>query len=54
MPTFYENNPALREAFESLPIYIKNRILESGVEIITLQDLERAAANARLVPTAQN
>lgn len=43
MGTFYENNPDLREYFESLPIEIKNRILESKVEITTLGELMKVA-----------
>lgn len=43
MGTFYENNPDLRDYFESLPIEIKNRILESKVEITTLGELMEAA-----------
>jgi len=41
--TFYQNNPELREYFENLPIDVKNRILESGVEISTLGELMQAA-----------
>lgn len=41
--TFYENNPDLREYFESLPINVKNQILESGVEIATLGELQQCA-----------
>ncbi len=41
--TFYENNPDLRDYFESLPIQIKNRILESGAEICTLGELMEVA-----------
>lgn len=43
MGTFYENDPNLREYFESLPIEIKDRILESGVEIATLGELMKVA-----------
>ncbi len=45
--TFYENNPDLRYYFESLPIEIKNRILESGVEIATLGELMSVAEHFR-------
>lgn len=47
MGTFYENNPDLREYFESLPIVVKNRILESGVEISTLGELKQCAENIK-------
>ena len=43
MGTFYENSPDLRDYFESLPIEIKDRILESGVEISTLGELMKVA-----------
>jgi hypothetical protein len=43
MGTFYENNPDLRDYFESLPIEIKNQILDSGVEIATLGELMKVA-----------
>lgn len=47
MRTFYENNPSLREYFESLPIQVKNRILESGVEISTLGELMMVAEDVK-------
>ncbi|MCI1965820.1 MAG: hypothetical protein LKJ17_06785 [Oscillospiraceae bacterium] len=43
METFYESNPDLRNYFESLPIDIKNQILDSGVEIATLGELMKVA-----------
>lgn len=43
MGTFYENDPNLRDYFESLPIEIKNRILDSKVEIATLGELMKVA-----------
>ncbi|MVB09956.1 hypothetical protein CAFE_06260 [Caprobacter fermentans] len=49
MGTYYENNPDLREYFESLPIEIKDRIIESGVEISTLGELEKAAEHFELM-----
>lgn len=45
--TFYENNPDLHYYFESLPIDIKNRILESGVEISTLGELMEVAEHIK-------
>ncbi len=41
--SFYENDPSLRYYFENLPINVKNRILESGMNISTLSELEQAA-----------
>lgn len=43
MGSFYENNPDLRFYFESLPIDVKNRILQSGAEICTLGELMQVA-----------
>ena len=43
MGTFYENNPELRDYFESLPIGVKNRILEARVPIYTVEQLQKAA-----------
>ncbi len=34
-------NPKLRREFESVPIEIKNEILEAGAVIQTLEDLNR-------------
>jgi hypothetical protein len=45
--TFYEDNPDLREYFESLPIDTKNRILESGAEISTLGELMQIAEHVK-------
>ena len=43
MTVYDENIPGFREYFESLPIQVKNRILESGVEISTLGELMQIA-----------
>lgn len=47
MRTFYENNPDLRQYFESLPINVKNQILESGVQIATLGELKQCAEHIK-------
>lgn len=47
MATFYENDPELRNYFESLPIEVKNKILESGVEISTLGELMKVAEHIK-------
>ncbi len=49
MKSFYDSNPDLREYFESLPIKIKNRILESNVEITTLGELKKVAEHFKLM-----
>lgn len=49
MKSFYESNPDLREYFESLPIKIKNQILESNVEITTLGELKKVAEHFKLM-----
>ncbi len=43
MTVYDESIPGFREYFESLPIQVKNRILESGVEICTLGELMQVA-----------
>ena len=53
MGTFYENNPKLREYFESLPIAVKNRILESRIPIYTVEQLQKAA-EAMQTPNGEN
>lgn len=40
----YKINPALREQFESLPIEVKNAILESGKIINTKEELNACQA----------
>lgn len=39
----YEENPRLKEYFDSLPTDIKDRILDSEVEISTLGELMKVA-----------
>lgn len=53
MGTFYENNPELRDYFESLPIGVKNRILEARVPIYTVEQLQKAA-EAMGAPSDEN
>ena len=43
MGTFDENNPELREYFESLPIAVKNRSHEARIPIYTVEQLQKAA-----------
>ena len=37
-------HPALREQWENVPIYIKNRILEANVTIETAEELQTCVA----------
>lgn len=37
-------SPALREQWENVPVYIKNRILEANVSIETAEDLRTCVA----------
>lgn len=39
----YEENPRLKEYFDSLPTDIQSKILDSGVEISTLGELMKVA-----------
>ncbi len=41
----YLNNPELSSYFSTLPPLIKQRLLESGVEISTLGELQQCAAH---------
>ena len=40
---YYEENPELREYFETLPKHVKLQLVESGVEISTLGELKQVA-----------
>ena len=53
MGTFYENNPELRDYFESLPIAVKNRILEARIPIYTVEQLQKAAESMQS-PSGEN
>ncbi len=41
----YEENPELREYFESLPQQVRVQLVESGVEIATLGELKQVATH---------
>jgi hypothetical protein len=47
---YYESNPDLRDYFASLPVEVKELILESGVEISTLGELMEVAEHFRRPP----
>ena len=40
---YYENDPQMREYFDSLPTAVKTQLVESGVIITTLGELKQAA-----------
>ena len=43
MGTFFSDNREIRTEFEKLPIAVKNAIIESGVEISSVEQLKKAA-----------
>ncbi len=43
MGTFFSDNQEIRYEFEKLPIAVKNAIIESGVEITSVEQLKKAA-----------
>lgn len=47
MERYYENNPDLRDYYDSLPLEVKELILESGAEISTLGELMQVAEHFR-------
>lgn len=42
---YYEENPEMREYFEALPQYVQVQLIESGVEITTLGELQKVATH---------
>ncbi|MBQ2973566.1 MAG: hypothetical protein IJE19_04360 [Clostridia bacterium] len=47
MATFFNDNAEIRSEFEKLPIAVKNAIIESGVEITSVEQLKKAARSIR-------
>ena len=43
MAKFYTENPVLKAEFDKLPLFVRNSIIESGVEINTLAELQNMA-----------
>lgn len=43
MAKFFDQNPEIRAEFDKLPCAVKNTIIESGVEIQTVEQLKKAA-----------
>ena len=43
MAKFYTENPVLKAEFDKLPLFVRNSIIESGVEINTLAELQDIA-----------
>ncbi len=43
MGTFFSDNQEIRTEFEKLPIAVKNAIIESGIEISSVEELKKAA-----------
>ena len=51
MGYFYIENEALKKEFDALPIEIKNLIKESGIEIISSEQLQLTAQRLRNLST---
>ena len=47
MATFFTDNQEVRTEFEKLPIAVKNAIIESGVEISSVEQLKKAARSIK-------
>lgn len=47
MAKFFTNNPAVKAEFDKLPVAVKNTIIESGVEINSVEELKKAARSIR-------
>lgn len=47
MATFFTDNNEIRSEFEKLPISVKNAIIESGVEINSVEELKKAARSIK-------
>lgn len=45
MAEFFISNPEVRAEFEKLSVGVKNAIIESGVEIKSVEQLKRTARN---------
>ncbi len=43
MAEFFTENPEIRSEFDKLPVGIKNAIIESGVEIHSVEELKKTA-----------
>lgn len=41
MAKFYTENPVLKAEFDKLPIFVRNSIIESGIEINTIEELQQ-------------
>ncbi len=43
MAKFFTDNKEIRSEFDKLPVGVKNAIIESGVEITSVEQLKKAA-----------
>ncbi len=43
MAKFFSENKEIRDEFDKLPLAVKNAIIESGVEISSVEQLRKAA-----------
>ncbi len=47
MAKFFTENQAVKDEFEKLPLAVKNSIIESGVEINSVEELKKAARSIK-------
>lgn len=43
MAKFFDENPDIKAEFDKLPLAVRNQIIESGIEISTVEELKKAA-----------
>lgn len=43
MAKFFNENPVIKAEFDKLPLAVRNQIIESGIEICTVEELKKAA-----------
>lgn len=47
MGKFFTENQAIKAEFDKLPVAVKNSIIESGVEINSIEELKKAARSIK-------
>lgn len=47
MAAFFTDNQEIRSEFDKLPVAVRNAIIESGVEISSVEELKKAARSIK-------
>lgn len=47
MAQFFSDNPEIRTEFDKLPVAVKNAIIESAIEINSVEELKKAARSIK-------